>query len=65
MTDNPALDAAIRRARHLIFSFDGPIRRIDTGNQSDPNAPTTPHVYEALVACYESGRSIVTISTKA
>lgn len=64
MTSNAALDAAIRKARHLFFSFDGPIRSTETGDRSDPNVPTTPHIYEALVACYESGRSVVAISTK-
>jgi beta-phosphoglucomutase-like phosphatase (HAD superfamily) len=64
MTDNPALDAAIRQARHLLFSFDGPIRTRDSGEHVDPNAPTAPHIYEALVACYESGRPVVVINTK-
>jgi hypothetical protein len=30
MTPDPALDAAIRQARHLLFAFDGPIRNHDT-----------------------------------
>ena len=29
MTPDPALDAAIREARHLLFAFDGPIRSAD------------------------------------
>ena len=44
MTDNPALDSAIRQARHLLFAFDGPIRRTDAGDRSNPNAPTALHL---------------------
>jgi hypothetical protein len=44
MTPDPALDAAIRHARHLLFTFDGPIRSTDTGEPADPNAPTAPHI---------------------
>ena len=64
MTNDPALDAAVRQARHLLFAFDGPIRSTQADDPSDPNAPTAPHIYEALVACYESGRSVVVISAK-
>jgi hypothetical protein len=62
MTNNQALDAAVRQARHLLFAFHGPIRSTQTDDRSDPNAPTAPHIYEPLVACYESGRSVVVIS---
>jgi hypothetical protein len=58
MTHNPEIDLAIRKARHLLFAFDGPIRSRNAGDTSDPNTPTAPHIYEALVACYESGRGL-------
>jgi beta-phosphoglucomutase-like phosphatase (HAD superfamily) len=63
MTPDPALDAVIRDARHLLFAFNGPIRT-DTGEPADPNAPTAPHIHEALAACNESGRTVSVISTK-
>jgi beta-phosphoglucomutase-like phosphatase (HAD superfamily) len=64
MTPDSALDAVIRDARHLLFAFDGPIRSTDAGELADANAPTTPHIHEALAACRESGRSVVVICTK-
>jgi beta-phosphoglucomutase-like phosphatase (HAD superfamily) len=64
MTPDPVLDAVIRHARHLLFSFDGPIRRTDTGEPVDSNAPTAPYIHEVLVACNESGRTASAISTK-
>lgn len=64
MTPDPALDAVIRDARHLLFSFDGPIRSTETGAPPDSNAPTAPYIHEALVACNESGRTASAISTK-
>jgi beta-phosphoglucomutase-like phosphatase (HAD superfamily) len=65
MTPDPAaLDAAIRQARHLLFAFDGPIRRTDTGSLLDAATPTAPYIYEAFTACRESGRSVVVISPK-
>ena len=68
MTDEPsslaALDAVIRRARHLLFAFNGPIRSTDTGEPADPNAPTAPHIHEALAACDESGRTASVICRK-
>ena len=57
MTPDRALDAVIRDARHLLFAFDGPIRSTGTGEPADPNAPTAPHIHEALAACNESGRT--------
>jgi phosphoglycolate phosphatase len=65
MTPDPALDTAIRQARHLLFAFDGPIRRTDTGNPVDsatPTAPTSAYLHETLAACHESGRSVAVIS---
>ncbi len=64
MTPDPALDAAIRRSRHLLFTFDGPIRRVDPGKPVDPITPTAPHIHEALSACRETGRSAVVITPK-
>jgi beta-phosphoglucomutase-like phosphatase (HAD superfamily) len=64
MTPDTALDAAIRDARHLLFAFNGPIRSTDTGELVDPNAPTAPHIHDALAACNESGRTASVISTK-
>jgi len=64
MTPDPALDAAIRQARHLLFTFDGPIRRVDPGKPVDSITPTAPHIHEALSACRESGRSAVVITPK-
>jgi beta-phosphoglucomutase-like phosphatase (HAD superfamily) len=65
MTSDPAaLDAVIRQARHLLFAFDGPIRRTDTGNPIDSATPTTPYIHDAFTACQESGRSVVVISPK-
>jgi phosphoglycolate phosphatase len=64
MTPDPALDAAIRQARHLLFAFDGPIRRTDDREITDPASPTTPYIHEALAACRESGRSAVVITHK-
>jgi beta-phosphoglucomutase-like phosphatase (HAD superfamily) len=65
MTPDPAaLDAAIRQASHLLFAFDGPIRRTDSGSPLDAATPTAPYVYEAFTACRESGRSVVVISPK-
>jgi beta-phosphoglucomutase-like phosphatase (HAD superfamily) len=60
MTTNPALDAAIRQTRHLLFSFDGPIRSANAGNPTD--SPPAPHIHDALTACYESSRSVSVIS---
>jgi beta-phosphoglucomutase-like phosphatase (HAD superfamily) len=63
MTPDPAaLDASIRKSRHLLFAFDGPIRRTDAGSSLDAATPTVPYVYEAFTACCESGRSVVVIS---
>jgi beta-phosphoglucomutase-like phosphatase (HAD superfamily) len=65
MTPDPAaLDAAIRQASHLLFAFDGPIRRTDTGSPLDSETPTAPYIYEAFAACRESGRSVAVISPK-
>jgi phosphoglycolate phosphatase len=65
MTPDPAaLDTAIRKARHLLFGFDGPIRRTDAGGPLDSETPTAPYIYEAFTACRESGRSVVVISPK-
>jgi len=65
MTPDPAaLDAAIRRARHLLFAFDGPISRTDAGSPLDSATPTAPYIYETFTACRESGRSVVVISPK-
>jgi beta-phosphoglucomutase-like phosphatase (HAD superfamily) len=65
MTPNPAaLDAAIRQARHLLFAFDGPIRRTDAESPLDSETPTAPYIYEAFAACRESGRSVVVIGPK-
>jgi len=65
MTPDPAaLDAAIRQAHHLLFAFDGPIRRIDTGSPLDSESPTAPYIYEAFAACRETGRSVVVVSPK-
>jgi beta-phosphoglucomutase-like phosphatase (HAD superfamily) len=57
MTPDPALDAVIRQARHLLFAFDGPIRHVASGKSADSTTTTTPHIHEALRACRESGRS--------
>jgi len=63
MTPDPAaLDAAIRQAHHLLFAFDGPIRRAGTGSPLDSETQTAPYIYEAFTACRESGRSVVVIS---
>lgn len=62
MTDNPALDAAIRQAQHLLFAFDGPIRSADAGNPAESTTATAPHIHDALAACSESGRSTAVIS---
>jgi beta-phosphoglucomutase-like phosphatase (HAD superfamily) len=62
MTPDPALDTAIRQARHLLFAFDGPIRSVDAGRSADLTSTTTPHIQEALAACHESGRSAAVIS---
>ena len=65
MTPGPAaLDAATRQARHLLFAFDGPIRRTATGSPLDPATPTAPYIYEVFTACRDSGRSVVVISPK-
>ncbi len=65
MTPDPAaLDAAIRRARHLLFAFDGPISRTDAGSPLDSATLTAPYIYETFVACRESGRSVVVLSPK-
>jgi beta-phosphoglucomutase-like phosphatase (HAD superfamily) len=63
-TDQAALDAAIRQTRHLLFAFDGPIRGTNTGNPVDSATPTASYIYEAFIACRESGRSLVVISPK-
>jgi beta-phosphoglucomutase-like phosphatase (HAD superfamily) len=52
-----ALDQIIRQARYLLISFDGPIRSAITGN------PPASHIYDAVMACRESGRSAAVIST--
>jgi beta-phosphoglucomutase-like phosphatase (HAD superfamily) len=65
MTPDPALDAVVRQARHLLFAFDGPIRGVMRGKSEDPaavDAPPAPHIQEALAACRESGRSATIIS---
>ena len=64
MTHSSALDSAIRQARHLLFAFDGPIRSTDAGIPADSTTPTAPYIYEALVACRDSGRSAVVITPK-
>jgi beta-phosphoglucomutase-like phosphatase (HAD superfamily) len=64
MTPDPALDAAIRQARHLLFAFDGPIRIAYSEKPADPTTPTAPHIHEALAACRDSGRSVVVIAPK-
>lgn len=64
MTPDPALDAVIRQARHLLFAFDGPIRIVNAETPADSTTATAPHIHEALAACRESGRSAVVISTK-
>jgi beta-phosphoglucomutase-like phosphatase (HAD superfamily) len=64
MTPDPALDAAIRQARHLLFAFNGPIRRADGVDPADPSAPTAPHIQDVFAACRESGRSVVVIGSK-
>lgn len=63
MTPNPALDAAIRQAQHLLFAFNGPIRNANAEDPADATTPTVPHIHEALTACRESGRSVIVIST--
>ena len=66
MTPDPAaLDAAIRKARYLLFAFDGPIRRTDTGSPLDSATPAAPYIYEAFAPCRETDRSVVVISAKA
>lgn len=62
MTPNPALDNVIRRARYLLFALDGPIRSVNPEKPGDSTAPTAPHIYDALAACRESGRSAAVIS---
>jgi beta-phosphoglucomutase-like phosphatase (HAD superfamily) len=65
MTPDPALDAIIRQAQHLLFAFDGPIRSVDTGKPAEPAtaaAPPAPYIHEVIAACRESGRSAVVIS---
>lgn len=65
MTPDPALDAAIRQARHLLFAFDGPIRSTDKAKPTDSavvTAPTSAYLHETLAACHESGRSAAVIS---
>jgi phosphoglycolate phosphatase len=52
-----ALDRLICHARHLLISFDGPIRGASPGN------PPAPHIIDVLAACRESGRSAAVIST--
>lgn len=64
MTPSPALDAAISQARHLLFAFDGPIRKAGPPKPADSTTPTAPYIYEALAACQESGRSAVVITPK-
>jgi beta-phosphoglucomutase-like phosphatase (HAD superfamily) len=64
MTHDPALDALIRQARHLLFAFDGPMRSADTEKPADSTTPTAPHIHEALAACHESGRSAIVITPK-
>jgi phosphoglycolate phosphatase-like HAD superfamily hydrolase len=65
MTPNSiALDTAIRNARHLLFTFDGPIRRAHAGDPADSAAPIAPYVHETMMACRESGRSAVVIRAK-
>ena len=64
MIPDPALDAAIRQARHLLFAFAGAILSTDIGKPADANAPTNQHIHEALTACNESGRTASVISTK-
>ncbi len=65
MTPDPALDAVIRQARHLLFAFDGPIRSADKAKPADSTAstaPTSAYLHETLAACRESGRSAAIIS---
>jgi beta-phosphoglucomutase-like phosphatase (HAD superfamily) len=57
MTPDSTLDTAIRQAQHLLFSFDGAIRRVDAGKAPDSTTTTTPHIHEVLAACRESGRT--------
>jgi len=68
MTPDPALDAVIRDARHLLFAFDGPIRSMDKAKpaySTSAPAPTSAHLHETLAACHESGRSAAVISASA
>jgi beta-phosphoglucomutase-like phosphatase (HAD superfamily) len=51
-----ALDQIIRQARHVLISFDDPIRSAVTGN---PAA----HISDVLTACRESGRSAAIVAT--
>ena len=62
MTPDPALDAAIRQARHLLFAFDGTVRQMNAGKSANSTSTTVPHVHDALAACRESGRSASVIS---
>jgi beta-phosphoglucomutase-like phosphatase (HAD superfamily) len=52
-----ALDQLIREARHLLISFDGPIRSAIEGN------PPAPHIHDVLIACRESGRAAAIVTT--
>jgi phosphoglycolate phosphatase len=60
MTSGQSPDATlaeiIRQAQHLLISFEGPIRRMKAGFPA-------PHMQDVLIACSESGRSAVVIST--
>lgn len=65
MTQNPALDATIRPAQHLLFAFDGPIRgtsNVKLNNSATVAAPTSAYLHETLASCIESGRSVAVIS---
>lgn len=64
MTSNPALDAAIRKARHVMFSLDGPIRSTVTGKPVDLATPTAPHIHDVVTVCRESGRTVSVISAE-
>jgi beta-phosphoglucomutase-like phosphatase (HAD superfamily) len=50
------LDQLARQARHLLISFDGPIRSAHTGN------PPAPYINDVLTACHESGRSVAVVT---
>jgi beta-phosphoglucomutase-like phosphatase (HAD superfamily) len=50
------VDQLARQARHLLISFDGPIRSANAGN------PPAQYINEVLTACHESGRSVAVVT---